>query len=340
MGACCRILPGSGPAPRDPRGGVVALPLAGWPATAIQFFSRAGAGRHPPPPSARRSESEVARARRWGVVDPTIGGLPRRHSGCSPAWSWACSWSSRRSPRRASPTWSSPEAPPRSSTSRSTRCCCGALPCCTPTCASAAALRPLAGGSRPPSGPPGAAYAALRVAMEPEARADDGWLDVAEVVVAAMLTAMLAASGRIRLAVNPLLLGLSLASLVTTGRLLLLRLGGALAGGARVACGPAGGGAGVVRRQQLAAAPAGPAARVGRGAPRPGHGGPRHRPRADLSRAAGRLAQPSSRSSWTCGAGSCSVSPRCGWSAPPWTTSTRSTSRSGTSRHSCARTGP
>ncbi len=72
----------------------------------------------------------------------------------------------------------------------------------------------------------GTVYSALRVAMEPQARADNGWLAVSEVAVAAMLTAMLAASGRIRLAVNPVLLGLSLAALVTIGRLLLLAWSG------------------------------------------------------------------------------------------------------------------
>ena len=103
----------------------------------------------------------------------------------------------------------------------------GAPPCSTHTCASAAAMRP--NGWWPPAAfgtAQGTAYAALRVAMEPEASADNGWLAVAEVVVAALLAAMLAASDRVRLTVNPLLLGLSLASLVTTGRLLLLAWAG------------------------------------------------------------------------------------------------------------------
>jgi signal transduction histidine kinase len=65
----------------------------------------------------------------------------------------------------------------------------------------------------------GVGYAGLRTVMEPEIRSHPGWLALVEVLVAALLVVLLAASGRVPAPADPLLLGLALAILVTTARL-------------------------------------------------------------------------------------------------------------------------
>jgi len=65
----------------------------------------------------------------------------------------------------------------------------------------------------------GVGYAAMRVVLEDEIRANPGWLLLTEVVVAGLLVALLALSGAVRSSVDPLLLGLVLAAATTATRL-------------------------------------------------------------------------------------------------------------------------
>lgn len=66
----------------------------------------------------------------------------------------------------------------------------------------------------------GAGYAAVREAMERQADTRPALMLVSHVVVALIVCTMLAASGRVRVPANPMVLGLLLALLITGGRLL------------------------------------------------------------------------------------------------------------------------
>ncbi len=68
----------------------------------------------------------------------------------------------------------------------------------------------------------GLAYSAMRVAMEDDVRARPTWMLVSQVVVALLLGLMLAASGRLRVPVDPIVLGLSLALVISGARLVLV----------------------------------------------------------------------------------------------------------------------
>ena len=65
----------------------------------------------------------------------------------------------------------------------------------------------------------GVGYAGLRTVMETEIRSRPGWLALVELVAAAVLVLLVAASDRVPVPVDPLLLGLTLALVVTTARL-------------------------------------------------------------------------------------------------------------------------
>ena len=67
----------------------------------------------------------------------------------------------------------------------------------------------------------GIGYATIRVTMEDDLRAGSAWMLLSQVVVALIFCLMLAASGRVRVPMDPLVLGLSLA-LATTGVRLML----------------------------------------------------------------------------------------------------------------------
>ena len=68
----------------------------------------------------------------------------------------------------------------------------------------------------------GIGYAAIRVAMADDVRARSAWMLLSQVVVALILCLMLAASGRVRVPMDPLVLGLSLALATTGSRLMLV----------------------------------------------------------------------------------------------------------------------
>jgi two-component system OmpR family sensor kinase len=68
----------------------------------------------------------------------------------------------------------------------------------------------------------GIGYAALRLMLDDEVAARPGWLVLTQVGVAAVLVGLLAAQRLLRDVVAPLLVGLSLGVVVTTGRLVLL----------------------------------------------------------------------------------------------------------------------
>jgi signal transduction histidine kinase len=68
----------------------------------------------------------------------------------------------------------------------------------------------------------GVGYAALRVVLEDEIRVRPGWMLFSQVVVAAVLCLMLAMPGRLRMPVDPVVLGLSLALVITGARLVVM----------------------------------------------------------------------------------------------------------------------
>jgi signal transduction histidine kinase len=68
----------------------------------------------------------------------------------------------------------------------------------------------------------GVAYSAMRVVMEDEVRARPAWMLVSQVAVALILVPLLAASGRLRTPMDPIVLGLSLALVVSGARLVLV----------------------------------------------------------------------------------------------------------------------
>ena len=68
----------------------------------------------------------------------------------------------------------------------------------------------------------GLAYSAMRVAMEDDVRARPTWMLVSQVAVALLLGLILAASGRLRVPVDPIVLGLSVALVISGARLVLV----------------------------------------------------------------------------------------------------------------------
>jgi len=68
----------------------------------------------------------------------------------------------------------------------------------------------------------GVAYAAMRVAMEDDVRARPVWMLLSQVAVALLVGLLLAASGRLRVPVDPVALGLALALAITGARLVLV----------------------------------------------------------------------------------------------------------------------
>ena len=68
----------------------------------------------------------------------------------------------------------------------------------------------------------GVGYAATRVVMEDHVRARPAWMLLSQVAVAMILSLLLAASGRLRVPVDPMVLGLSLALAITGARLVLV----------------------------------------------------------------------------------------------------------------------